>query len=353
MANAVGGGPGVVAETLARAGYNNAAIAGLLGNFQVESGFRPSVRNRIGAFGLAQWLGGRRDALIRRYGAHPSLQQEANFVVSELSPGGPFAHVGQLLHHASSPTQAAYLVNQQYEISGMAAETARESAASHFYRSLSTGALHSVGAIHPPPPPIPPGQVSAGKLTRAQRIKMFDYLVSTSRKYNPGQLNWAKALVNDLRNAGWNIPLVKPNTAGVNFYRSVLARGKSSPQIDRALTKVYRQYAKGQPSIDPGPHGTTPGGPSLKDAITAIPRALTNGLKDVLGWIAKPLENAAIVIFGALFVLLGLIMLAHSGGASVPGTTEVIVPPSRGRGGAGRAAESEGGGAELAEAAAV
>lgn len=47
-----------LAHAFADAGYSKASTAGMLGNIQAESGFRPDVVNSIGATGLAQWYPG-------------------------------------------------------------------------------------------------------------------------------------------------------------------------------------------------------------------------------------------------------------------------------------------------------
>ena len=47
-----------LAQAFADAGYSKASTAGMLGNIQAESGFRPDVVNSIGATGLAQWYPG-------------------------------------------------------------------------------------------------------------------------------------------------------------------------------------------------------------------------------------------------------------------------------------------------------
>lgn len=44
-------------------GYSKEAIAGIMGNLAQESNYKTDVENSIGAFGLAQWLDSRRDAL--------------------------------------------------------------------------------------------------------------------------------------------------------------------------------------------------------------------------------------------------------------------------------------------------
>jgi hypothetical protein len=122
-------------------GLGTAAVAGLLGNFSWESGgFQPHITNSIGAYGLAQWLGSRKSNLFRLYGRSPSLAQEAHFVVRELN--GPYANVKNELRGVHDPGRAAYIVNRDYEISGMAAESQRENLAQHFYDRM-----HAAGAV--------------------------------------------------------------------------------------------------------------------------------------------------------------------------------------------------------------
>lgn len=58
------------------------AIA-IMANLENESGMDPSISNSIGAFGLQQWLGPRKKALIKRYGYNPNLRQQLEFLVDE------------------------------------------------------------------------------------------------------------------------------------------------------------------------------------------------------------------------------------------------------------------------------
>lgn len=58
------------------------AIA-IMANLENESGMDPSIFNSIGAFGLQQWLGPRKKALIKRYGSNPNLRQQLEFLVDE------------------------------------------------------------------------------------------------------------------------------------------------------------------------------------------------------------------------------------------------------------------------------
>ena len=48
--------------------YNSAAAAGICANIQCESGYRPTAGSR--AYGLCQWMGGRRSAMVSYCRSH-------------------------------------------------------------------------------------------------------------------------------------------------------------------------------------------------------------------------------------------------------------------------------------------
>jgi hypothetical protein len=48
--------------------FQDYMIAAIIGNFMAESGLNPTIENGIGAYGLAQWLGGRKAALQAKPG---------------------------------------------------------------------------------------------------------------------------------------------------------------------------------------------------------------------------------------------------------------------------------------------
>lgn len=65
------------------------AIA-IMANIKAESGFNPNIQNSIGAYGYQQWLGPRKEALIKKYGPTPTPEQQLEFLVDEhegLIPG--------------------------------------------------------------------------------------------------------------------------------------------------------------------------------------------------------------------------------------------------------------------------
>lgn len=67
-------------------GLTRAQAAGLVGNLMRESGMNITATNpNSGAYGLGQWLGDRRTRLFRRYGYHPTFEQQLDYVWDELN----------------------------------------------------------------------------------------------------------------------------------------------------------------------------------------------------------------------------------------------------------------------------
>jgi hypothetical protein len=138
-----------VANRLRREGYTNAQIAGILGNFQQESGFNPRVNEGgfvgapkgRGGYGLAQWTGGRQSALInfarqrKMDPGDPGLQ--ADFLVHELT--GPEKAAAASLRQAKSPEQAALVFRRDFERAGIPKDDVRMSAARSLLPKLELG----------------------------------------------------------------------------------------------------------------------------------------------------------------------------------------------------------------------
>ena len=116
----------VIWDFLKYKGLSDAAAAGVLGNIQAESGFKPGIEeiaNGIG-YGLIQWSFGRRDALeaaARQRGVDPSnLQFQLEYLWEEsLDPNTSY---GKKLSSAGfyttdSPADAAYYFHKYVEIS--------------------------------------------------------------------------------------------------------------------------------------------------------------------------------------------------------------------------------------------
>ncbi|MBI0330732.1 phage tail tip lysozyme [Burkholderia plantarii] len=119
-----------IASALKDAGYNNTAIAGILGNLQQESGLQPDI-NQGGAtggpssnnaddnahgYGLAQWGGSRKEALeqFAQQQGKPvtDLGTQVQFMIQEANnmPG-----LKDAMNNAGSPQAAAATWCQQFE----------------------------------------------------------------------------------------------------------------------------------------------------------------------------------------------------------------------------------------------
>jgi hypothetical protein len=75
-----------VAAFFRRNGFSAAAAQGMTAGAWAESRLNPDAVNPTsGAYGIGQWLGARKAELFRRYGQHPSLAQQLEFMVWELT----------------------------------------------------------------------------------------------------------------------------------------------------------------------------------------------------------------------------------------------------------------------------
>lgn len=122
-------------------GLNASAASGVMGNLEVESGFKPNITNGIGAFGLAQWLGSRKTALINyanSRGLSPSsLQAQLGYLWQEISSGSEGVTPASL-NAAGSPQAAAALFSNKFERPGNDGSLGkRESDAAQVYNDLS------------------------------------------------------------------------------------------------------------------------------------------------------------------------------------------------------------------------
>jgi len=137
----------LVAKQLKEVGLTKAQIAGVLGNFQLESGFNPRVNEggKVGApigrggYGFAQWTGGRQTNLInfaksrKMDPGDPNLQ--AQFLIHELK--GPEKRAFESLKGAVSPEESARRFLVDYERAGIPKTKQRQEAARQLYGQLS------------------------------------------------------------------------------------------------------------------------------------------------------------------------------------------------------------------------
>lgn len=99
-------------------GYSINALTGILANIQAESGFNPQALNSSsGAYGLVQWLGGRKTGVMNACGASSSNEEyiscQVSYIFQELSSSERNAN-SYLLRDASASDMAYYFC-QYYE----------------------------------------------------------------------------------------------------------------------------------------------------------------------------------------------------------------------------------------------
>lgn len=88
-------------------GDSSAASAGIAAGLQAESALNPTAYNPSGATGIAQWLGGRLQALENLFGSSPSFQQQLQFVQDELTGAAADGNQGgSTILADTSPAQA-------------------------------------------------------------------------------------------------------------------------------------------------------------------------------------------------------------------------------------------------------
>lgn len=121
---------------LQNVGFSPAVSAGIAGNLQIESGFNPGVIGDNGlASGVAQWHPDRARNFASVTGVNPQFatpQQSAEFISWEFnnpSAAGMTQTQANSIINATTPEQAASLVDQYYERSNGAARNDRINAA--------------------------------------------------------------------------------------------------------------------------------------------------------------------------------------------------------------------------------
>jgi tape measure domain-containing protein len=156
-------GPSIAQALMAGLGITKAQAAGIVGNLQRESGLNPRVNEGgfvglplgVGGYGLAQWTGGRQQAL-RRFAGYDDkkagdLQTQVRFIIAELL--GPENKALQKLRETVSPEQAAVVFDKYYERSGIKALDERKANARAVFTRL--------GSAAPMAPALPPATAPA------------------------------------------------------------------------------------------------------------------------------------------------------------------------------------------------
>lgn len=86
---AAGGGVNsAIVEGLKKRGFSEGQALGIAAGIHAESASNPNAKNPTsGAMGLGQWLGPRKDAIRKRFGDNPTLDQQLDFLADELRGG--------------------------------------------------------------------------------------------------------------------------------------------------------------------------------------------------------------------------------------------------------------------------
>ena len=147
----------LIAQHLRAEGLPNAAIAGIMGNAEEESGFDPTSYNaREGAIGFFQWEGGRRTSLDRLAAAMGTTETDPNAQLAYLDQelAGPYAGVLARIRSTNDPATAAAWFDvgpggpdsgTGFENSAGTTTGARESFAQHIFGQLQAGQIPTGG----------------------------------------------------------------------------------------------------------------------------------------------------------------------------------------------------------------
>jgi hypothetical protein len=135
----------MIISALRSIGASNVTIAAFLGNFRVESGLSPTSHNDAeGAIGFANWEGDRRTALQNYARAHGMTETDpraqVGYLIQELTtPGSRYQAAFNEAQGATNPTDAAAIIDQNFEGSSGADRAKRIMYAIQEYLSLTGG----------------------------------------------------------------------------------------------------------------------------------------------------------------------------------------------------------------------
>ena len=103
--------------TLKDNGYSNEAVAGLMGNMEAESGFRPNAVNELGFVGIVQWCFSLANELKTTYGdSWSNIDSQLDFLLHELN--NDFPSVNSYLHGNHTAEEHAYYFCMNFERPG-------------------------------------------------------------------------------------------------------------------------------------------------------------------------------------------------------------------------------------------
>lgn len=135
------GNEGRIYQFFKSKGLDEQRTIGIMAALHAESGLSERAKNpSSGAFGINQWLGGRKRELMRRFGPNPTLMQQLEFLWWELSGGD---HGGDDVMSQRSAGGTAHAMINKFLRPARGYETMRDiSAANRYIRSRSSGGVH-------------------------------------------------------------------------------------------------------------------------------------------------------------------------------------------------------------------
>lgn len=138
LSNVNGNSQKEVARVLKEGGLGDGAIAGFLGNFDIEGGYGGAQGDGGSAGGIAQWRGERRTKFQEVIGKDPTkatMAEQAKFVLWEINnpaAAGMTAAQATQIKNEKDPAKAAALIDQFYERSNGKARNDRVAAAAKY-----------------------------------------------------------------------------------------------------------------------------------------------------------------------------------------------------------------------------
>ena len=161
-----------VGGVLRGAGMSDNVVAGFLGNFREEGGYRGALGDGGTASGIAQWRGERRENFRKQYGKDPhegTIQEQAEFVAWEMrnpEAAGMSKRQRDIIMRAESPEEAAKYIDQFYERSDGKARDKRIASARQIFDGGVPARTADESVIRAPAPTDDPLGGSGGGFER-------------------------------------------------------------------------------------------------------------------------------------------------------------------------------------------
>lgn len=136
----------IIEKYLRGKGLNDKAIAGVMGNIQLESNFSTTVTNKSsGAYGLFQWLGGRKTGLqnyAKSVGKSAgNIYVQLDYFWKELNSSEKKSLEVLKSDKYNTPSEYAIAFEKSFERSGGAGNSKRKSYAENIYKNLVGGTI--------------------------------------------------------------------------------------------------------------------------------------------------------------------------------------------------------------------